>query len=72
VISIQLDLSCCQCPLCFHSVPLDGVQIIGRCPKCGQDTRLAIFRIRYPRLHFLLKLIPWGTVNISHVDEFPT
>lgn len=73
--TIYGDLAACQCPLCFHSVPLDGAQIIGTCPSCGGDTRRAIFRIRYPirwvitgalRLLFLVK------VDFRHRDEFPT
>lgn len=74
-VTLKLDLACCQCPLCFHSVPLDGAQIIGTCPNCGGDTRRAIFRIRYPIRWFIagaLRFLFLANVDFCHRDEFPT
>jgi hypothetical protein len=70
-VNLKLDLAACQCPLCFHSVPLDGVQIIGACPKCGLDTRWVIFKMRYPWRWWLVSLFPNMKVNLSHIDAFP-
>lgn len=73
--TIYGDLAACQCPLCLHSVPLDGAKIIGTCPNCGGDTRRAIFRIRYPIRAFIagaLRLLFLVEVDFCHHDEFPT
>jgi hypothetical protein len=70
----RLDLATCQCPLCFHSVPLDGTQIIGECPNCHQDTRQAIFQARHPWrnvLEGLLEILFGVTVDLQHADQFP-
>jgi hypothetical protein len=70
----QLDLATTQCPLCFHSVPYSGWSIIGECPNCHQDTRQAIFQVRYPWrsvLEALLAILFGVTVELQHADQFP-